>query len=61
MPKSLTQPQVDRYKRDGFAFPAPVLTADEVRWMCSWDTTESDVDAFAAAIAQQLVGDRAPA
>jgi threonine aldolase len=22
----------------------------EVRWMCSWDTTEADVDAFAAAI-----------
>ena len=22
----------------------------EVRWMCSWDTTESDVDAFAAAV-----------
>ena len=23
----------------------------EVRWMCAWDTTPSDVDAFAAAIA----------
>ncbi len=23
---------------------------DEVRWMCAWDTTEADVDAFAAAI-----------
>lgn len=23
----------------------------EVRWMCSWDTTEADVDAFAAAVA----------
>jgi threonine aldolase len=23
---------------------------DEVRWMCSWDTTEADVDAFAAAV-----------
>jgi threonine aldolase len=23
----------------------------EVRWMCSWDTTEQDVDAFADAIA----------
>jgi threonine aldolase len=21
-----------------------------VRWMCSWDTTEEDVDAFVAAI-----------
>jgi threonine aldolase len=25
----------------------------EVRWMCSWDTTEADVDAFAAAIAEE--------
>jgi threonine aldolase len=24
----------------------------EVRWMCSWDTTEADVDAFAADVAQ---------
>ena len=23
----------------------------EVRWMCSWDTTEEDVDAFVEAIA----------
>ena len=33
MPKVLTQAQVDHYKRDGYAFPAPVLTADEVRSM----------------------------
>jgi threonine aldolase len=26
----------------------------EVRWMCSWDTTPEDVDAFAAAIAAEL-------
>ena len=24
----------------------------EVRWMCSWDTTEEDVDAFVAAIGE---------
>ncbi len=23
---------------------------DEVRWMCSWDTSEGDVDAFVAAV-----------
>ena len=23
----------------------------EVRWMCAWDTTEADVDRFAAAVA----------
>lgn len=26
----------------------------EVRWMCSWDTTEEDVETFAAAIAAEL-------
>jgi threonine aldolase len=28
----------------------------EVRWMCSWDTTEDDVDAFAAAVAVAVTG-----
>jgi threonine aldolase len=28
----------------------------EVRWMCSWDTTEEDVDAFAAAVRSALAG-----
>jgi threonine aldolase len=23
---------------------------DEVRWMCSWDTTEEDIEEFAAAV-----------
>jgi threonine aldolase len=26
----------------------------EVRWMCSFDTTEADVDAFAAAVAEEM-------
>lgn len=26
----------------------------EVRWMCSWDTTEADIDAFAAAIRAEM-------
>ncbi|MCP3820232.1 low specificity L-threonine aldolase [Streptomyces sp. A3M-1-3] len=30
----------------------------EVRWMCSFDTAPEDVDAFAAAIARELTGDR---
>ena len=29
-------------------------TTGEVRWMCSFDTTEQDVDGFAAAIAEEL-------
>ena len=28
--------------------------AGEVRWMCAWDTTEADVDAFAAAVRAAL-------
>jgi threonine aldolase len=28
----------------------------EVRWMCSWDTTEEDVDGFAAAVRETLAG-----
>lgn len=28
----------------------------EVRWMCAWDTTADDVDAFAAAIGDELTG-----
>ena len=26
----------------------------EVRWMCSWDTTEQDVDSFARAVQDAL-------
>lgn len=26
----------------------------QVRWMCAWDTTESDIDAFAAAVRAEL-------
>jgi threonine aldolase len=32
----------------------------EVRWMCSWDTSQEDVDAFAAAVAQTTAGAGAP-
>jgi threonine aldolase len=28
----------------------------EVRWMCAWDTTEDDVDAFATAVRSALAG-----
>jgi threonine aldolase len=30
----------------------------EVRWMCSWDTTPADVDAFAGAIAEEMAAVR---
>ncbi len=40
--------------QDEFAFYTWDERASEVRWMCSWDTTEADVDAFAAAVRRQV-------
>ena len=37
-----------------FDFYAWDAARDEVRWMCSWDTTEDDVEEFAAAIEECL-------
>ncbi len=39
-----------------FAFYTWDDATGEVRWMCSWDTTEGDVDAFAAAVAAAADG-----
>jgi threonine aldolase len=36
--------------QERFAFYVWNERESEVRWMCSWDTTESDVDAFAQAV-----------
>jgi threonine aldolase len=40
--------------QERFAFYVWDERRSEVRWMCSWDTTEEDVDAFAAAVAAAL-------
>lgn len=40
--------------RSAFRFYDWDEAAGEVRWMCSFDTTEEDVDAFAAAIRHEL-------
>ncbi len=40
--------------QERFPFHVWDESRDEVRWMCAWDTTEDDVDAFAAAIAEAL-------
>ncbi len=40
--------------REKFRFYDWDAAANEVRWMCSFDTTEADIDAFAAAVAQEL-------
>jgi threonine aldolase len=41
-----------------FAFYVWDEAADEVRWMCSWDTTEEDVDAFADAVKEAFAAAR---
>ncbi|MFC6882073.1 threonine aldolase family protein [Actinomadura yumaensis] len=40
--------------RKRFAFYTWDERTGEVRWVCSFDTTEADVDAFAAALAEEL-------
>ena len=40
--------------RERFRFYDWDVATGEVRWMCAFDTTEADVDAFAAALAQEL-------
>src|SRR5690606_37426032 len=40
--------------REKFRFYDWDAAAGEVRWMCSYDTTEADIDAFVAAIREEL-------
>jgi threonine aldolase len=40
--------------KERFAFYVWDERRAEVRWMCSWDTTEADVDGFARAIAETV-------
>jgi threonine aldolase len=40
--------------RESFRFYDWDAARNEVRWMCSFDTTESDVDAFVEAIKREL-------
>ena len=42
--------------KEQFAFYTWDESAGEVRWMCSWDTTEEDVESFTAAIRKVLGG-----
>ena len=46
---------IESLQRD-FPFYTWDEAASEVRWMCSWDTTEEDVDEFAAAVRAALGG-----
>lgn len=47
--------------RESFRFYDWDAAKNEVRWMCSFDTTIEDVDAFIAAIARETSGIGAPA
>jgi len=49
LPKTATEALQEQYR-----FYEWNPSTGEVRWMCSWDTCEADVDEFAAAIAAQL-------
>ncbi|MFZ1671270.1 MAG: hypothetical protein WAT65_10015, partial [Candidatus Nanopelagicales bacterium] len=49
MPADITERLQER-----FGFYTWDQASGEVRWMCSWDTTEADVDAFVAAIAAEF-------
>lgn len=48
----LPVPLRDALYAEGFIFYVWDEGAGEVRWMCSWDTTEADVDAFVDAVAR---------
>ena len=54
---SLPRPAIDRLLAELPGEPPFYVwdeAADEVRWMCSWDTTPEDVDALAAAVSQAV-------
>jgi threonine aldolase len=44
----------DRLRERGFRFYDWDAARGEVRWMCSFDTTEADIDAFVAGIREEL-------
>jgi threonine aldolase len=47
-------PEATRRLQERFRFYTWDEGTGEVRWMCAWDTTEADVDAFAAAIREEV-------
>ncbi|WP_350348568.1 low specificity L-threonine aldolase [Agromyces sp. G08B096] len=51
---SLPAGVADRLRERGFRFYDWDAARGEVRWMCSFDTTEADIDAFVAGIREEL-------
>lgn len=57
---AILPPGVADRLREGFRFYDWDPATGEVRWMCAFDTTEADVDAFAAALREELAAARFP-
>ena len=55
----LPRAATERLQRDWYFYVWDATTG-EVRWMCSWDTTADEVDAFAAAISDACAATPAP-
>ncbi|MFJ6026554.1 threonine aldolase family protein [Pseudarthrobacter sp. NPDC092424] len=53
---AIVPPGVADRLRESFRFYDWDEATGEVRWMCSFDTTEEDIDAFAAVIRRELQG-----
>lgn len=51
---AILPPAVTARLQERFRFYTWDPATGEVRWMCSWDTTTEDIDAFAAAIAEEM-------
>ena len=51
---AILPPAVAERLRERFFFYTWDEATGEVRWMCSWDTSEADVDAFVAALDEEL-------
>ena len=55
---AIVPPAATQALQEQFDFYTWEEGSGEVRWMCSWDTTEEDVEAFASALAQSLLVNR---
>lgn len=54
---AILPPAVTERLQKAFRFYTWDQATGEVRWMCSWDTTVDDVEAFASAIAAELAAE----
>jgi threonine aldolase len=51
---AILPPAITERLQQRFRFYTWDQATGEVRWMCSWDTTEDDVERFSAAIAEEM-------